>query len=202
MPESAMRIMLVSDRRRSAAHLPDVAREAARAGLDDLQVREKDLSGGALLALVREVVQAVRHTALRVFVNGRPDVAVAAGAHGVQLPENGLPIADVRRAFPALVVGASRHSLDGVRAAADEGADLVLLGPLFATPGKEERALGPATFAAAARAVAIPVYAIGGVDARHAREAAAAGAAGIALVRPFLSGSVARTLADVRGALA
>jgi thiamine-phosphate diphosphorylase len=202
MSEPRVRIMLVTDRRRCASPLPEIAREAARAGLDDLQVREKDLSARDLLVLVREVVAAVRDTAVRVLVNGRPDVALAAGAHGVQLPEEGLPVAEVKRAFPGLVVGASRHSAAGVRAAADEGADFVVLGPLFATPGKEERALGTAAFAAAAQAVRVPVYAIGGIDASHAREALDAGAHGLALLRPFLAGSPARTLAALRGALA
>src|SRR5687767_5381811 len=100
--------MLVSDRRRAARTLPEIAREAALSGLDDLQIREKDLSGRALAALVREVMAAVRGTAVRVLVNGRPDIALVCGAHGVQLPEEGLPVADVKRAFPALAVGASR----------------------------------------------------------------------------------------------
>jgi thiamine-phosphate pyrophosphorylase len=197
-----VRVMLVSDRRRSASALPEIARAAAQAGLDDLQVREKDLEAGALVALVREVVAAVRGTAVRVLVNGRPDVAAVAGAHGVQLPEDGLPVRDVKHAFPALVVGASRHTLAGLRAAADDGADFVVMGPVFGTPGKEDRALGADAFAAAVRAVAVPVYAIGGIDARRAREAVDAGARGLALLRPFLDGSAARTMAELRAALA
>jgi thiamine-phosphate diphosphorylase len=203
MPDKArLRIMLVTDRRRSPLALAALAGDAARAGLDDLQVREKDLPGGPLLALVREIVDAVQDTPVRVFVNGRPDVALAAGAHGVQLPEEGLPVADVKRTFPRLVVGASRHSLEGVRAAAKEGADFVVLGPVFATPGKEDRALGLSILRMAAEGSTVPVYAIGGIDAATARGAAAAGAAGIALLRPFLQGSVARTLAEVREVLA
>jgi thiamine-phosphate pyrophosphorylase len=197
-----VRVMLVSDRRRSASPLPTIARAAAQAGLNDLQVREKDLAGAALVTLVRETMGAVRDTAVRVFVNGRPDVAAAAGAHGVQLPEAGLPVREVKHAFPFLVVGASRHTIEGVRTAAEEGADFVVMGPLFATPGKEDRALGLDAFAAAARTVAVPVYAIGGIDARRAREAVAAGARGLALLRPFLEGSAARTMADLRAALA
>ena len=203
MPEEGRtRVMLVSDRRRAARALPEIAREAALSGLDDLQIREKDLSGRALAALVRVVMAAVRGTAVRVLVNGRPDIALVCGAHGVQLPEEGLPVAAVKRAFPALAVGASRHSLDGAKQAESEGADFVLLGPVFTTPGKESRALGTDVFAAAARAVGIPVYGIGGIDAENAATLARAGAAGLALVRPFLSGAPEMALARIRAAVA
>jgi len=193
--------MLVSDRRQTSRSLADLAREAARAGLDDLQVREKDLGGNALLALVREAEQGLRGSAVRLIVNGRPDVAEAAGTHAVQLPEDGLPVSDVRRAFPDLLVGASRHSVEGVRQAEGEGAHFVLLGPVFLTPGKEARALGVDVLAAAAQAVAIPVYAVGGIDALSVRRAVGAGARGVALLRPFLTASVAATLAELRAAL-
>src|SRR5678816_2246167 len=126
---------------------------AARAGVDLVQVREKALSDRALLALVSAVRAAVASTSTRVLVNGRPDVALAAGAHGVQVPEEGLPVSEVKRAFPSLTVGASCHSVDAVRRAAGEGADFVLLGPVFATPGKEERTLGLDVLRAAAAAV-------------------------------------------------
>jgi thiamine-phosphate pyrophosphorylase len=193
--------MLVSDRRRLAPRtLAAAGREAAEAGLDDLQIREKDLAGRALLALAREVQSAVAATSVRLLVNGRPDIAVAAGAHGVQLPEDGLPVAETRRAFPQLVVGASRHSVEGVRQAAAEGAHLVVLGPVFPTPGKGDRALGLDVCRQAVQAVSIPVYAIGGIDARVLPALAEAGLAGVALLRPFLSGSAAAVVGEMRAA--
>ena len=164
------------------------AAAAAGAGLDLVQVREKALSDRALLAVVSAVRAAVASTPTRVFVNGRADVALAAGAHGVQLPEEGLPVAEVKRAFPSLTVGASCHSVDAVRRAAGEGADFVLLGPVFATPGKEERALGLDVLAAAAAAVAVPVHAIGGVTPARVPALRAAGARGGAAIRPFREG--------------
>src|SRR5512140_1755016 len=95
-------LMMVSDRGLLGGRpLAGLAGRAARAGAAFVQVREKDLSDRALLALAREVVGAVAGTGARVLVNGRPDVASAAGAHGVQLPEEGLPVEAVRRAFPA-----------------------------------------------------------------------------------------------------
>jgi len=195
--------MLVSDRRRLAARsLAEVAREAAAAGVDDIQVREKDLDGRALLALVREVKAATAGTAARLIVNGRADVALAAALGAVQLPEDGLPVAEVKRAFPGLEVGASRHSTDGVRQAADDGADFVVFGPVFATPGKEAHACGLQALSAAAHAVNVPVYAVGGIDHTRAREVVGAGARGLALLRPFLEGSAAATVARLRAALA
>ena len=161
---------------------------AARAGLDLVQVRETTLSDRALLAVVTAVRAALASTATRLLVNGRPDVALAAGAYGVQVPEEGLPVAEVRRAFPSLTVGASCHSVEAARRAAGEGADFVLLGPVFATPGKEERTLGLDVLAAAAAAVAVPVHAIGGVTPARVPALRAAGARGGAAIRPFLEG--------------
>ena len=195
-------LTLVSDRRRLAGgDIVALAAAAAAAGVDLVQVREKDLPDGELARLVRGVVRAVAGTRARVLVNGRPDVAELAGAHGVQLPEEGLPVAAVRRAFPRLIVGASRHSLAGAQAAEAEGADFVLLGPIFATPGKP-RALGPSVLAETARALRVPVHAIGGVDVETAGAARAAGAQGLAAIRPFLEGDVARAVRALRAAAA
>jgi thiamine-phosphate diphosphorylase len=161
---------------------------AARAGVDLVQVREKTLSDRALLAVVSAVRAALASTSTRLLVNGRPDVALAAGAYGVQVPEEGLPVAEVKRAFPSLTVGASCHSVEAARRAAGEGADFVLLGPIFATPGKEERTLGLDVLAAAAAAVAVPLHAIGGVTPARVPALRAAGARGGAAIRPFREG--------------
>jgi thiamine-phosphate pyrophosphorylase len=194
-------LTVITDRRRSRLPLPELCRAAAQAGADFIQVREKDLEGKALAALVRDVVAAVEGTRTQVLVNGRPDVAELAGAHGVQLPEDGLAVEDVRRFFPALVVGASRHDAGGVRDAAAAGAHLVLLGPVFETPGKEGTALGVARFADARRGVDVPVIALGGIDAGRSSEAVRAGASGVAAIRPFLDDPAAGVRA-LRQALA
>jgi thiamine-phosphate diphosphorylase len=184
-------LVLVSDRQRLGAGrtLPMVAAEAARAGVEWIQVREKDLAAGALLDLVGEVVGAVAGTLTRVLVSGRSDIAEAAGAHGVQLPEQGLPVADVKRAFPRLLVSASRHTLEGARRAQDDGADLLVVGPVFATPGKPA-ALGVAGLAEIVGAVSVPVHAIGGIEPSVARRVVEAGAGGLAAIRAFLADPV------------
>jgi thiamine-phosphate pyrophosphorylase len=185
--------MLVSDRRRlSRQPLVELAREAARSGVDWIQVREKDLADGALLRVASDVRQAVEAAQTkgtapsRVLVNGRPDIAQAAGAHGVQLPEEGLPVAAVRRAFPGLAIGASCHSIEAARRAEEEGADWVVLGPVFSTPGKEHHPLGLERLAQAVRELRVPVYAIGGIDLANAPRALAAGASGLAAIRLFV----------------
>jgi thiamine-phosphate pyrophosphorylase len=144
-------LVAITDRRRMVA--PDVL---ARGDWDEIarafaaavaqiaapgvlvQVREKDLDGGPLLALV----SAALGTGAAVVVNDRLDVALAAGAHGVHLPAHGLSIESVRgilasREVPAdFSIGASVHSIEDAHAAADAGAELVQLGPIWETPGK------------------------------------------------------------------
>ena len=196
-------LTLVSDRRRlPGGDLPAMAAAAARAGVDWIQIREKDLSDGALVRLARAVMEAVARTRTRVLVNGRPDVATLAGAHGVQLPEEGLPVAEVKRCFPGLTLGASRHSVEGARRAEAEGADFVLFGPVFATPGKTQPPLGPAALAEAARSLRVPVHAIGGLSAQTAGTVHRAGARGLAAIRPFLEGDVAEAVRALRAAAA
>jgi thiamine-phosphate pyrophosphorylase len=196
-------LTLVSDRRRLPdGDLPARAAAAARAGVDWIQVREKDLGDRELARLAAAVVRAVQGTQTRVLVSGRPDVAVVVGAHGVQLPEAGLPVAAVKRSFPRLVVGASRHSVEGARQAEADGADFVLLGPVFATPGKEHRPLGLEALAEAARLLSVPVHAIGGVSAETAGRAWSAGAGGLAAIRPFLEGDMASAVRSLRAAAA
>lgn len=177
-----------------------VARIAAPGVL--VQVREKDLDGGPLLALVG----AALGTGAAVVVNDRLDVALAAGAHGVHLPEHGLSIESVRgilgsREVPAgFSIGASVHSIEGAHAAAEAGAELVQLGPIWETPGKGPP-LGPSALASArpllepsAHAAARPLLegragrarlvAVGGIDGEdRARQALRSGADAVAAIR-------------------
>jgi thiamine-phosphate pyrophosphorylase len=149
-----------------------------------VQVREKHLAGRALLALVTRVVA----MGARVLVNDRLDVALAAGASGVQLPERGLPVGDARALAPRpFLVGASRHDLDGARAAAAAGADLIVLGPIWETPGKgAPLGLAALTAARADLPAHVELCAIGGIDSpERAAAAAAAGADRVAAIRAY-----------------
>lgn len=198
---SALALTLVTDRRRlSGRGLPALAAEAADAGIERVQVREKDLDGRALLALVRAVAAVLAGRGTALVVNGRPDLAECAGAFGVQLPADGLSVEGVRRAFPSLAVGASCHAKDEAVRAQDAGADWIVFGPVLSTPGKESRAAGLDALAAVAAAVRIPVHAVGGLRPEHARDVAAAGARGILAIRAFLDAPVAAAAAAFRGA--
>jgi thiamine-phosphate pyrophosphorylase len=147
------------------------------AGSVIVQVREKDLDGAPLLELV-QIAQ--RHAP--VSVNDRVDVAIAARAIAVHLPERGLAVADVRALFDG-VIGVSRHAPD-----ATSGADLVQLGPVWSTPSKPGATpLGvEALRASHGRA---KLVAVGGIDSPdRARQAVAAGADAVAVIRGAWTG--------------
>lgn len=167
--------------------LLDVARAAIEGGCDLLQVREKDLDGGPLLVLAREIVEAAKPRGGRctVVVNDRLDVALAAKAAGVHLPAGGLPIEPVRRVTgKRFVVGRSVHSLAEARQAQKDGADYLFFGPVFETPDKI--AFGPPQGIEALRkvveAVRIPVWAIGGIAPEGAARLRGLRLAGVAAI--------------------
>lgn len=196
------RALLITDRRLAPGHDPVALVErvlaAAPPGEVMVQLREKDLDGGPLLALARRLRQVTAARGALLLINDRLDVALAAGADGVHLPERGLEVATARALAPALLVGLSTHSPAAAAAAA---ADYVLLGPVWSTPSKTAP-LGLAALTEAARALAgrIPLYAVGGAGAPdQARAAREAGAHGIAAIRPFAdAGNVAALLDALR----
>ncbi len=172
----------------------------ARAGVHLVQIRERDLEGGALLELVRRCLAAVRDTATRILVNDRLDVALAAGAHGVHLRGDSMPASRARLLAPrGFLIGRSVHSpAEAIAAARDGGCDYLLFGPVFATrskPGVEPA--GPDALASVVRAVPIPVLAVGGVNTGTIAAVARAGAAGAAAIGMFAGGA-----ADAAAALA
>ena len=179
-------LLAISDRRSlqsTGLEMMDWLRALGAAGIGAVQIREKDLEDGALYDLTRLARGTVPPTT-RVLVNGRLDIALAAGADGAHLPADGLPAAPLRVRFgPGILLGRSTHSLADVERARDEDVDYVAFGPIYATPGKGEP-LGLAALARAA-AVGVPVFALGGVTLERFGELAAAGAAGVAAIRLF-----------------
>jgi thiamine-phosphate pyrophosphorylase len=167
-------------------------RSAAEAGVDWIQIREKDLEARSLAGLVRLALESTRGTGTKVLVNDRLDVAIAAGAAGVHLGETSLPVERVtewRRSARLMdfQIGASCHSTEAAKAAQRGGADCIFFGPVFSTPSKI--AFGPPQGIERLRevcmAVQIPVLAIGGVNLENASSCVEAGAAGIAAIRLF-----------------
>jgi thiamine-phosphate diphosphorylase len=182
---------LVTDRLRfrlDEGALVERVRRAA-AGLDVVQVRERDLDDRDLVRLVRGVLGAVAGTAARVLVNDRVDVAIAAGAHGVHLRGDSIPAVRVRAIAPAgFIVGRSVHTLQEIDAVASEGGcDYVMFGTVFASAGKAagHPVAGLDGLREACRRSAVPVIAIGGIDASRLADIEKAGAAGFAAVGMF-----------------
>ncbi len=184
---------------------------ASAAGLDWIQIREKDLSAKACSALVSQAVERVQRASelqsgetprsrgpARILINDRLDIALAEGAAGAHFGENSLPpqaagrIRHLLAAQPASTgrnfsLGFSCHSLGSAQAAASAGAGYVFFGPIFATPSKAAfgRPQGLERLAGICAAIPIPVIAIGGISLQNAAACVQAGAAGIAAIRLF-----------------
>ena len=174
-----LRVVLIADASRIGA--VGTALSVLPRGAVLVQLRDKTLTARALLQAARALVAVALPFDAPVLVNDRADVALAAGAAGVQLPARGLAIADARALLgPAAIIGASCHSREELARAA--GADFCLFAPVFATPGKGQ-ARGLDALSAAVRSTAMPVLALGGVDSSNATACIEAGARGVACIR-------------------
>jgi len=179
---------------------------AAQAGAHLVQIRERDMTDSALLALAVRAVEAVRGTRTRILVNDRWDVAVAAGAHGVHLRADSAPARRVRAAVPpSFLIGRSVHSRDEIIRVRDEGGlDYLLFGTVFATESKP--GLPAAGIAALGEAVnearELPVLAVGGVTLTTAVQLARTGCAGFAAIGQFADDAEADFHGTVAAALA
>jgi thiamine-phosphate pyrophosphorylase len=193
---------LVTDRHlASEEFLMRLIQRACAAGIDRIQIREKDLGGRALMRLVRQALEVVDGTRATLLVNDRLDVALSASAHGVHLGREGLP-ADVARriAGDEVIIGASAHSLEEALEAQERGADYLFIGPVFPTPSKAAfgEPLGVPKLESILRRVKIPAYAIGGVTPERLAILRNLPLTGVAMISAFVRApSVAELIQQV-----
>ncbi len=179
-------VYLVTDRHQTGGRdLLEVVRQALRAGVRAVQLREKDLPTRDLYHLAEKLLVLTRAAGAALLLNDRVDVAMALGADGVHLTRRSLPPKETRDLVgPIKLIGISCHSLADVREAVDGGADFVVLGPIFETPSKA--AFGPPLTTRALRqaraAAPLPVLAIGGINQARIPDVMANGADGVAVV--------------------
>lgn len=192
----------ITDRRQLAGRpLLWFIRRALRWGVDFVQIREKDLCDRDLFELTEKSVEAALRTRCRILVNGRADVALAAGAHGVHLSSAGLRVSEIRPWLPKeFLVGVSTHSARAAFRAAAAGADYVLLGPVYPTESKLGYGppLGLEYFRRACNALRLPVFGLGGIHAEHVSCVIEAGASGVAGISLFQKDANFRQLTQQR----
>lgn len=223
MPESCQ-LYYITDRRqfagderaRRGALLAKIA-EAARAGVDYIQLREKDLSGRELERLAHEcacIVGKLRNESgeqrTRLLINSRTDIALAAAADGVHLRSDDVSPSTVRSiwkqvasrnskfAARGLIVAASCHTASDVARAASTGADFAVFAPVFEkrdAPQVQPRGLAALHEASAGK---IPVFALGGVTIDNAASCLAVGAVGIAGIRLFQENKIEEVVRALR----
>lgn len=187
-----LRLMVITDRALAGERgWLAVVDAALAAGATAVQLRDKRATSAELLEMARELRPLAERREALFLVNDRFDIALAAGAHGVHLGDDDLPVAEVRRVVPRdFVIGRSADTETDARAAERDGADYLGVGSVFGTHTKQEvigEVIGTDQLARVAKAVSIPIVAIGGVTAANAAQVAAAGAAGIAVVSAVMA---------------
>ena len=175
-----------------------VVEAAVAGGVSCVQLREKSLPTRAFVERARALKAWLAPRGVPLIINDRVDVALAAGADGVHVGQQDMPLADVRRLAPAgWIVGVSAESeADAIRAD-QEGADYIGASPVFATPTKADHAppLGLDGLRSIRAAVKLPLVAIGGLHARNARDVVRAGADGLAVVSAIVAAADPRAAA-------
>jgi thiamine-phosphate pyrophosphorylase len=216
------RNQLQGDRQEQERRLILKIAECAAAGVDYIQLREKDLGTRALAELAHKAMAALEGSQARLLISSRTDVALACGAHGVHLPANDLPASEVRaiwarvkadapvgvpgtRSFRMMgwLIGVSAHSEAEIAYAEAHGADFAVFAPVFEKSGTANpegldilRRICRRDEAAASP---IPVFALGGITPQNAEQCLQAGAAGIAGIRLFQQNDAQTIVRKLRG---
>lgn len=194
---SGLYVILDASPRRGLAPV-DVARAALEGGARMLQLREKSLAKGPQLALARGLQALCEAFGALFFVNDHADLAAAAGAHGVHVGQQDLPVVEVRRLVsPDTLVGTSTNNVQEALAAQRAGADYVAVGSIFPTQTKgDTRPASPEVLRQIKAQLAVPVVAIGGIKEGNLEQVLEAGADAVAVISAVVDAP------DIRGAAA
>lgn len=169
-----------------------VLEEIMSAGGLMLQLREKDLPTRTLLAWAKEIMQYAERHQIPFLVNDRVDVVMATGAHGVHLRGDSLPVEKARNCLgPDRLIGVSVHSADEAVEREKEGANFVVLGPIFDTPSKRAYGapLGMSVLEETCHRCQIPIFAIGGINLTRVSDIKKTGASGVAVISSIFQSS-------------
>jgi thiamine-phosphate pyrophosphorylase len=184
------RLLVVTDRHQTNGRpLVPLLQRVLATGTPAIQLRERDLSVREFLTLAREVRSVTASARSQLLINDRIDVALALEGVGVHLRSNSLPVSVARELLGAQrLLGISVHTVEEGLSAQSQGADYIVLGPIYETPSKQMFGppLGIHTLEKACRLIRIPIIGIGGVTAARAREMRCAGAFGAAVITAIL----------------
>ena len=191
---AASRLYLICDSEPAGRTLEELLEAALAGGVDLVQLREKRLGTQELTEAARRAAAVCHERDALLLVNDDPRAALAAGADGVHVGQQDMPVEEARALVGRdLLVGLSTHAPAEVDAASaheaePRGADYIGVGPVFATPTKPGReAVGVELVRHAAAACALPFFAIGGIDGGNVSEVLQAGARRVAVVRAIAS---------------
>jgi thiamine-phosphate pyrophosphorylase len=201
---SAARLYLVCGASPAAGALPDVLRAAIAGGVDIFQLREKLLPDAELIEVARTAGAVCAELGALFILNDRPDLARAAGADGVHVGQDDMPVAQARELIgPELLLGLSTHAPAEIDAVAGSLVDYIGVGPVHATPTKLGRAaVGAELLRYAAAHATVPFFAIGGLDSGNVGDAIASGAQRICVLRAIADAQdVERAARALRGLL-
>ena len=212
-PSGPLQLCYITDRQQFPGDAEEQTRqllakiaECVAAGVDYIQLREKDLSIRALEELAKAAMhRAPKEGPTRLLINSRIDVALACGAHGVHLPANDLSASEARAIFARAgyaqpVIAASVHSTEELSYAEAHGADFAVFGPVFEKDGqKTSDGLERLEKACHKPDRDMPVLALGGITLTNAQQCIEAGADGIAAIRLFQENDAARIVTQLRG---
>jgi len=184
-------LCLVTDRaitQGDLAKLVEKSVQAVQGGVDLVQLREKGLPAGELLGLATSLLDAIGGQA-KLIVNDRADVTLAAGAHGIQLGEDGLPVSAARKTLGAgALIGRSVHSESTASQAEKDGADFLIVGTIYVSRSHPGQApTGTDLMRRISRNCRLPLIGIGGITSENAPQVIEAGGSGVAVITNILA---------------